>query len=82
MTISKRMPCRLQIPDIAEKCNLEKELMGKRIIHRDTGFIGTILRAMILDEGTRYTVHFDHQPKNLRQIVWGDGLIIMGEVQY
>jgi hypothetical protein len=54
---------------------------GKRAIHKDTGELCTVIKAQeVQGVGTRYTVHFDKHPKNLLQVVWTDGLVILGEV--
>lgn len=76
------MSIQLQINEYMEWRNTELVLEGKRAIHKDTGWLCTIKKVQIFDEGTRYTVHFDHQPEKLLQVIWGDGLVIIGEVQY
>lgn len=75
------MAIRLQVNEYIEKRNAVMEYVGKRFIHKDTGWVGTIINAQHTEAGDRYTVHFDHQPKKLLQVVWGAGLVVMGGVQ-
>lgn len=72
----------LQVTEYIERRNTLMQLVGKRAIHKETGRLCTILYVQEFEEnGCRYTVHFDHQPKQLKQVLWGDCLVLMGGVQ-
>lgn len=76
------MPVGLQVTDYIENCNAVKAHEGKRAIRKDTGELGTIVKAFYLGHSTRYLVQFDGMPKQVTFSVHQKDLIIMGEVQH
>lgn len=78
LTTSNTMDKWLQITEYMKRGITEMQDIGKMAIHKDTLWGCTIEKVQVTEAGVRYTVHFDHQPKKLLQVVWGDGLVILG----